>query len=56
MRLCIKNTVVLIITTACFQIISEILGREIVLTKLDATYLFMLVFLCVNSLLNQRSN
>lgn len=49
-----QNTAVLIITTACVMLIYNILSREESMTKLDLTYLFMLVFLCINSLLKKE--
>lgn len=40
----------LVITTICLMAITTLLGKEINLTKLDITYLYMIVFLCVQSI------
>lgn len=51
-----KNTIVLIVTTVCFSLICIFLSKDKPLAKLDSTYLFMLIFLCVDSLLKKSSN
>lgn len=52
----LKNTIVLTVTTVCFALICNFLCADEVLTKLDSTLLFMLIFLCVSSLLEKSSN
>ena len=42
--------IILVITTICLMIIATLLREEMNLTKLDLTYLYMLVFLCVKSI------
>lgn len=44
----------LVITTICLMAITTLLGKEINLTKLDITYLYMIVFLCVQSISQKK--
>ncbi len=48
--------VILSITTICLIFIKILLGNEIVLTRLDITYLYMLIFLCIKSFVEERSD
>lgn len=45
--------IILLITTICLMVITALLGKEISLTKLDITYLYMLTFLCVKLLFQE---
>lgn len=45
--------VILVITIICLMLIATLLRKEINLTKLDLTYLYMLVFLCVKSIIQE---
>lgn len=45
--------VILVITIICLMFIATLLRKEINLTKLDLTYLYMLVFLCVKSIIQE---
>ena len=44
---------ILLITTICLIIIKIFLEMETVLTRLDYTYLYMLTFLCVKSIIQE---
>lgn len=45
--------IILIITTICLMSITTLLEKEMNLTKLDITYLYMLIFLCIKSLIQE---
>lgn len=45
--------VILLITTICLIIIKNFLEMETTLTRLDITYLYMLTFLCVKSIIQE---
>lgn len=45
--------VILLITTICLIIIKIFLEMETALTRLDSTYLYMLIFLCVKSIIQE---
>lgn len=45
--------VVLVVTTVCLIIITTFLRKGMTLTKLDVTYLYMLIFLCIKSLIQE---
>ncbi len=49
----VKN--VLATTLVCI-LFCNLLGREMTLTKLDISYLFMLIYLCVKSIFEESGN
>lgn len=49
----VKN--VLATTLVCI-LFCNLLGREMILTKLDISYLFMLIYLCVKSIFEESGN
>ena len=48
-----KNTAVLILATVFYVFVYEVVLKGIVITKLETTYLFMLIYLCMSSILKE---
>lgn len=45
--------IILILTTICLAVITSLLGKDMNLTNLDITYLYMLIFLCIKSIIQE---
>lgn len=45
--------IILLVTTICLMVIKTFLAKEMALTRLDYTYLYMLTFLCVKSIVQE---